>query len=936
MRTMEASLTCAVCLSLFEEPVTLPLCSHNFCRACLVECLSLTRASAEQPPSSSSSRQASRRHDPPAEDGGQPLPGSAGRASRQGGSGAAVTVSCPLCRKVCPLPRDGGAAALPVNTTLAEVVKLLKAARGPPGEGAAAAEEEDAASALAPQLAALGERCEKHPGRALQLYCRLCCRGGCGQCVSEEHRGIFHSVNLIDTVYQEEKLTFFSNLKKLRTVHLKLMKEITTYSNNEEAVMQNEEEIIKTKFEKICNALETRKKQLLEDLENQRKRKEKECQIWKRVKEVHRKTIENVLNDCENLVDECDPQRFLEVACSLNQRMKTQLDLMQMASCHENQSECKQMQMDTTSVVNNILALKLTAVDLDAVKDVPPGDSEHFVFANTENNWENQKSTPPMAREDAILDNGSITSTQSVLATTESESMSYEELRYNHYLTHRVHSDDLQIRISALNEKLTLPKSLPSSITALEIPLSFLSAEANNQNASKIPASPRQVVNESGFSSSLDFTFSAPAANLNFSVSNNIFNIKKSQKVSKKTSLSEKATNILKPATIPPPRAAMLPFGTQPSLTILSNLPQSASPSATAINFNSSGENAQHPDPSLVFSSSGNLTSCTATKGSAPSFKTDNPFLTLFLEKPEDYNLNSINGYNASTIVSSTTTTTTAAMSFPTASRTIGPGPGSTKGMPCFSVLSTGFQNAPFQTATLNSSQKALFPSIQKEENKATSITKEQNLRHGWFTPPAVSKQLGGNSSCIANVACESASCFEKADTSEKQSVSGSLSPDKCWTSNTPCLFSFKGNIKNSCASYEEKVDPPKSAVSSKNSIPVYKEIKNLISSSSFSSMDKCQTSETESTASSQQNVLHVITPNSALISPNLPEESHFPLEDPPMANDHIGFPTLANGPCCMSNADSDVEDLSQESNSSDSSCTSEYFSVAEDKVLPS
>lgn len=48
--------------------------------------------------------------------------------------------------------------------------------------------------------------------------------------------------------------------------------------------------------------------------------------------------------------------------------MKTQLDLMQMASKQENKSECKQMQVDTTSVVNDILALKLTAVNLNAVK----------------------------------------------------------------------------------------------------------------------------------------------------------------------------------------------------------------------------------------------------------------------------------------------------------------------------------------------------------------------------------------------------------------------------------------------------------------------------------------------------------------------------------------------------------------------------------------
>lgn len=732
------------------------------------------------------------------------------------------------------------------------------------------------------------------------------------------------------------------------------------YSDNAGAIMQNEKEVIKTEFEKVCSALETRKKQLLEDLESQKKRKEKECQIWKRMKEVHRRTIENVLNDCENLVDECDPQRFLEVACSLNQRMKTQLDLMQMASNQENQSECKQMQIDTTSVVTDILALKLTAVDLDAVKDVSSGDSEHFVFTSTENKWENQKSEQdifhPMA--DAILDDGSIISTQSVSATTESERISYEEMRCNHYLAHRVHSDELQARISALNEKLILPKSLPSSTTTFEVPLSFVNAEANNhQKALKISTLQRHDVNESSFSNSLGFTFSTRAANMNFSVSNN-FNVKKSQKDSKKTSLSEN-TFFFKPATISPPCAATRPFGTQPSFSALSNLCQSAPPSATAINLHLPGDDVQHPAPP-VFSSSGPLT-YTATKGSAPSFKTKNPFFNIFVGKHEsqDYNFNNINGCNASTIVSpSTTTTTTGAIPFPSVSPTVGHGPDSIRGNSCFSDLSTSSQSVPFQTATLsvNSSQQAsfsLFPAIQKtvEENKASSFTKEHKLGHSWFIPPAVSKQFRGNSSCIANVACKSASCaFEKADASKKQSVPGSLSPNNCWTSNTPFLFTFKGNVKNSCdpltssmVSFnntkhvpEEKDDPPKSAVSSKNDAPVCKEFKNLRSSSFPFSIVKCQKSETESTVSPQQNVAHDTTANSALVSPNLPGESHFPLENPPKAEDHIESPSLTNGPRCVSNADSDVEDLSRASSSSDSSCTSEYFSVAEDKVLPS
>uniref|UniRef100_A0A8C5WUD6 Uncharacterized protein n=1 Tax=Laticauda laticaudata TaxID=8630 RepID=A0A8C5WUD6_LATLA len=353
---MEASLTCAVCLSLFEDPVTLPACSHNFCRHCVVECLS--QAAGVALPSSSSSAS---RPSPRSRDSLQETPG---RPSRDGGS---LILPCPLCRKLCSLPSDRGASALPVNTTLAEVVKLFRAASPAMKPSLEAIAEVDS-SVLVPQLAALGGICKKHPGRPLQLYCRMCHSGGCGQCVSEDHRGVFHSVNLIDTVYQEEKLAFFSNLKKIRELQLKMMNEVSVSPKDEKALMQNEEELIKTEFEKLCNALEARKKELLKNLESQKKRKEKEHFIWKNMKEAHRKTIENILIDCENLLDECDPQHFLEVACNLNQRMKTQLELMQMASGHEDKPECKQIQLDVKSIIKDISALTLTEVSLDMLK----------------------------------------------------------------------------------------------------------------------------------------------------------------------------------------------------------------------------------------------------------------------------------------------------------------------------------------------------------------------------------------------------------------------------------------------------------------------------------------------------------------------------------------------------------------------------------------
>lgn len=77
--------------------------------------------------------------------------------------------------------------------------------------------------------------------------------------------------------------------------------------------LKNDVEIIELKFGEIFKTLEVKKQQLLEDAGNQRSKKEKEFQIWKKMKETHKKTIDNFLKDCEKLVHECDPQCFLEV-----------------------------------------------------------------------------------------------------------------------------------------------------------------------------------------------------------------------------------------------------------------------------------------------------------------------------------------------------------------------------------------------------------------------------------------------------------------------------------------------------------------------------------------------------------------------------------------------------------------------------------------------
>ncbi|KAM9193561.1 uncharacterized protein V3H86_003062 isoform 2-T2 [Mergus octosetaceus] len=454
---MEASLTCAVCLSLFEEPVTLPLCSHNFCRGCVLECLASAQHQQRGPGPGQGQARLSR---------GGPGPGPGGGR-----------VPCPLCRKLSPLPR-GGAAALPVNTTLAEVVKLYRS-------GAAGEPEQGPGPGQGPL--ALRGTCQKHPGRLVQLYCRMCRRAGCGQCVSEEHQGIFHSVNLLDTVFQEEKLTFFSSLKKMRIINEKLMNEVSSHPNDTDMVVNSEADIIALEFGEIFRTLEMKKQQLIEDLENQRSKKEKEFQIWKKMKETHKKTIENFLKDCEQLVHECDPQRFLEVACGLNARMKTQLDLMSIASSYEKPPEYTQKKMDIKPVVNEILALKLVPVNVGMAKDLPSGGNQNST-KNTIKQWQDQKNMPKMfipvaGQEEALTDGGRIcTRLMSISEMSAFQNMSHEELRYKYYMERQKLADEFKTQTLPANKKHKFVAAEALKDKSSGIPSVSLPTTANNTN----------------------------------------------------------------------------------------------------------------------------------------------------------------------------------------------------------------------------------------------------------------------------------------------------------------------------------------------------------------------------------------------------------------------------------------------------------------------
>ncbi|XP_047932182.1 uncharacterized protein [Anser cygnoides] len=271
----------------------------------------------------------------------------------------------------------------------------------------------------------------------------------------------------------------------MRIINEKLMNEVSSHPNDTDMVVNSEADIIALEFGEIFRTLEMKKQQLIEDLENQRSKKEKEFQIWKKMKETHKKTIENFLKDCEKLVHECDPQRFLEVACGLNARMKTQLDLMSIASSYEKPPEYTQKKMDIKPVVNEILALKLVPVNLDMAKDLPSGGNQNST-KHTIKQWQDQKNIskmfiPVAGQEEALTDGGRIcTRLMSISEMSAFQNMSHEELRYKYYMERQKLADEFKTQTLPANKKHKFVAAEASKDKSSGIPSVSLPTTANN------------------------------------------------------------------------------------------------------------------------------------------------------------------------------------------------------------------------------------------------------------------------------------------------------------------------------------------------------------------------------------------------------------------------------------------------------------------------
>ncbi|TFK16178.1 alcohol dehydrogenase 1-like [Platysternon megacephalum] len=968
---MEASLTCAVCLGLFEDPVTLPLCSHNFCKGCVLECLA----------------------------SGEPGPLPSPRA------GQGQRFSCPLCRKLCPLPL-GGYSALPVNTTLAEVVKLYRAGGGKAGPG------RGEAGALSPPPA-FGAACEKHPARLVQLYCRMCRQAGCGQCVSEEHQGIFHAVNLLDTVYQEEKLTFFSSLKKLRAINENLVKELSSHPKDTE----------------------------VKDIEGQRSKKEREYQIWKKMKETHKKTIESFLKDCEKLVDECDPECFLEVACGLNKRMKTQLDLMHIASSYEKAPESTQKQMDIKSVVNEVLALQLTSVDPCIVKELSSGGNEgltgKYAYKNSAKQWKDQKSIhntyyPVVGHEETLTDGSKIcTRLMSISEMSTFQNMSHEEVRYNYYMGHRT-SDQLKMQTSPANTKHTFVITDSSKDMFSAVPL--LSSPPKVKDAQRIRTQKLQKgsFSNTSFSSSSSYRFSFPPVNWNFSELNSdlkLFNGTRSPEVSKLTSPSENFNGLVIKNKVKMAQSSPVPISakTLASLSTSTGLPESATNPVPVSKPTFLGAPTQSLSaPHFIPNSGNNSTLPNLNKAAATFFfkkeKNNSVFPTFYVGRCDTQDEMG-NQHGNCTKFNSSALTEAKASAASTSSKL----ESSESGKPVFSFTSSNSERDCFTVSKLSNSLKiSPFSSLSEKPAEQSTIfqTGKENVsvskdvEYNWLKSTVVpQEQSASTPDSTAIVACTtSSSDTGKKDVSKTQPLPCnnifSFSSNNCILEcKSSPVISFEGTVKNTSNSLSsssmlflsnnnksekmkiESIDKAHPVVE-KSTPPIctvaISELTSPKRSNSFFSFDLSMKTETEDTLA-QQNSLCGPAVVSSLFSTGLPSKesnvfsthpsaastkphidvkvednvniaetykSHQDLEEISRKEDELDTLQLQNATCLtpvtcdtflggsahavdkeretLNHSDSDIEELSQASMSSDCSSASEYFLVAEDTITAS
>ena len=223
IKRLEDQLNCSVCLDTYTDPKLLQ-CFHVFCRKCLV-----------------------------------PL----GVRDLQG----QLTLSCPTCRQVTPIPARGVAglqSAFHINPLLEILKDSVKKLENP---------------AVTPERAVGGttvKSCFEHAEEELKLYCETCEELVCLQCIMKGGKHHDHDYALLQIAFEKYQKEIISSLKPMEK-QVTIIKKALAESNTRCGVISDQraaiEDSIHVTFRRLREVLTVRETELIGQLHQITQRK---------------------------------------------------------------------------------------------------------------------------------------------------------------------------------------------------------------------------------------------------------------------------------------------------------------------------------------------------------------------------------------------------------------------------------------------------------------------------------------------------------------------------------------------------------------------------------------------------------------------------------------------------------------------------------------
>ena len=217
LENIEKEMTCALCLSLFEEPKTLPACLHTFCKSCLVRAEAARRRRLGGPAQTSTTNQ----------------------------------VECPQCRSVSST--ESGAESLTTNFMYANIIQHLKSG------------DSEFASGNLQKTRPEPLMCPKHPDEKLKLFCFDCEVVICRDCIVIDHRDHRFSFVRDVAVDERESLTRLVSPLTEQLARLSRARDSAQVARTElERAVRERAERIEAEFNKCLQKIEERRRHFLE------------------------------------------------------------------------------------------------------------------------------------------------------------------------------------------------------------------------------------------------------------------------------------------------------------------------------------------------------------------------------------------------------------------------------------------------------------------------------------------------------------------------------------------------------------------------------------------------------------------------------------------------------------------------------------------------